>query len=534
MLKVLLIDDDVPMLKYVAQLADWEELGLRVVGRTYSSAKALQLFGELLPDLVITDIGLPQINGLELAAEFTRLKPEVRLIFLTCHEDFHYVKKALTLDADDYLIKDELTKEQLEDALRKSAARISEQGVRTEQLAYKEDVSRNADLLKESLIGQLLQGADPDAVRSYAKRLGIPWEYASFLPAAVRPLYAPVISRYGAAGLAPIRYGLYNMASEIAARYEGISVFRQEDSLLLVLNYRPTLAFNEREYLQRYWHELQASGRHYLHVELTGVYGPVRLPLASLGDGIRGLQQTGLRFFYRKPGLELLGVPAAARGTGDGEEGPPCAPVQLLEAQWQQLQAAVREGGADEAEAALSAFGEAALLQRIEPGELIRSCSAKLRLLELQVPGEVPEAAFYQALEAARYLEDLLGVLGAGIRRLLGTRRSREELLHREPKLQAIDDFVLRRLSENISSVDMAAHLYMNPSYFSRYFKRLTGENFTDYVNGLKMKIASKRLGAGEETVEQVALALGYSDRTYFSKVFKKYVGVTPREFRRS
>ncbi|MCZ8520468.1 MULTISPECIES: response regulator transcription factor [Paenibacillus] len=534
MLKVLLIDDDVPMLKYVRQLVDWEGLGLQVVGQTYSSAKAIRLFAELLPDLVVTDIGLPQMNGLELAAEFARLKPEVRLIFLTCHEDFQYVKKALVLDADDYLIKDELTKEQLEETLRRSAARIRETDVRLEGLAYKEDISRNRDLLKETLLAQLLQGSEPEAVRAYARRLGISWEYPSYLIAIGRLLYAPVLGRYGAADLPAITYGLYNMASEIAAGYEGISVFRQEEMLLFVLNYRPTLAFNEREYMQVFWNELRGSCGRYLQVELSGVCGPGRLPLGGIGEAFRQMQKAKYGHYYKRPSFETYHVPAAGSGwAAAGEPVRPPAPAEVLEKEWQQLSAAVREGGGEEIEACLLGLKEAAARQQVEPRDLVRTCSHKLRLLELQIPGEVPEADYYEVLEATLYLEDTAGVLGVGVRRLLGSRRSREELLHREPKLQAIDEFILRQLSENISSVDMAAHLYMNPSYFSRYFKRLTGENFTDYVNGLKMKIASKRLESADDSVEQVALALGYSDRTYFSKVFKKYVGVTPREFRK-
>lgn len=120
MYRVMLIDDDVPMLKVLRQMIDWEALNLQIVGSTYSSAKALLLFDEVQPDIVITDIGLPQTNGIELAERFTREKPDTRIIFLTCHEDFHYAQQAVKLKADDYLLKDQLTGEQLEQSLGKS------------------------------------------------------------------------------------------------------------------------------------------------------------------------------------------------------------------------------------------------------------------------------------------------------------------------------------------------------------------------------------------------------------------------------
>ncbi len=102
----------------------------------------------------------------------------------------------------------------------------------------------------------------------------------------------------------------------------------------------------------------------------------------------------------------------------------------------------------------------------------------------------------------------------------------------REEKLKFIDRYIMDHLAENISSVAMANRLYLNPSYFSRYFKKLTGVNFIDYAHGFKMKLAMQMLGDKDESVEVVSMKLGYSDRTYFSKVFKKYSGLSPGEFK--
>ena len=64
----------------------------------------------------------------------------------------------------------------------------------------------------------------------------------------------------------------------------------------------------------------------------------------------------------------------------------------------------------------------------------------------------------------------------------------------RNPKLKEIDQFIIEHLSENITSIIMANHLHLNPSYFSRYFKQLTGENFTDYVHRFKIRLAISML----------------------------------------
>jgi two-component system response regulator YesN len=99
-------------------------------------------------------------------------------------------------------------------------------------------------------------------------------------------------------------------------------------------------------------------------------------------------------------------------------------------------------------------------------------------------------------------------------------------------RMQAIDRFLEEHVDRMITSVDMAEHLHLNPSYFSRYFKKLAGVNFTDYVNQYKMNFAITMLGRRNETVENVAYTLGFSDRAYFSKVFKKYSGKSPSEYK--
>ncbi|MFH5185898.1 response regulator [Paenibacillus sp. TAB 01] len=95
MFKVMLVDDDVPMLKYLSKLISWDGLNAEIVCTAQSGKRALQRFQETSPDLVITDIGMPQMDGLELSAELQKLKPGVRIIFLTCHEEFHYARKAV-------------------------------------------------------------------------------------------------------------------------------------------------------------------------------------------------------------------------------------------------------------------------------------------------------------------------------------------------------------------------------------------------------------------------------------------------------
>lgn len=83
-------------------------------------------------------------------------------------------------------------------------------------------------------------------------------------------------------------------------------------------------------------------------------------------------------------------------------------------------------------------------------------------------------------------------------------------------------------LRRKITLEEVADHLYLNSSYFSRLFKKETGETFVEYMTRMKMERAREMLSDTSAAVEEVALALGYDNRSYFVKLFKKYYGISP------
>lgn len=92
--------------------------------------------------------------------------------------------------------------------------------------------------------------------------------------------------------------------------------------------------------------------------------------------------------------------------------------------------------------------------------------------------------------------------------------------------------YVLLNMDKKITLSDVAEHLHLNPSYFSRMFKQHTNMNFVDYVNHMKMEEAKKLLDHTSESVESIADKLGFESKSYFLKVFKKYYGTSPVEYR--
>ena len=98
--------------------------------------------------------------------------------------------------------------------------------------------------------------------------------------------------------------------------------------------------------------------------------------------------------------------------------------------------------------------------------------------------------------------------------------------------VEAIKDYVKDNYAGNISAADIANRFHINTSYLSTMFKEKTGMKLTNYIEGIRMEKAKEYLKGTVWTVTEIALETGYSDPNYFSKVFKRYAGVGPKQFR--
>jgi two-component system response regulator YesN len=120
--KVLIVEDEVPMREQL-QFFPWEKHAFERVGEAKHGLQALTMFRELNPDIVLTDIAMPFMDGLELTRSLKEISPNVQIILLTCHSDFDYVREALLLGACDYLVKGRYRENDLLEALNRARTR---------------------------------------------------------------------------------------------------------------------------------------------------------------------------------------------------------------------------------------------------------------------------------------------------------------------------------------------------------------------------------------------------------------------------
>lgn len=521
---VMIIDDDVPMLRYLEQIIEWEKLNLQVVATAFSSVKALDIFREKNPDIVISDIGMPQIDGIELVSRIREINSMVRIIFVTCHEDFGYARSAMRLQADDYLIKDELTPTKLSNSLQKASKIADELRDRIDQLSFREELEHHRDQVKKQLWRHLVGKLDEQRLAQLLEMSGIRWDFPSFMLAAVAIDYASMLEYYRYEDMDLIHYAFFNIAEEMAAHWTEVTIIPQEQAgkFLFILNYRSNLAINIYQEFELFLEKLRQKVKSYLKIGMKGIisdelYGAVSLKTAY--DQLIEFQR--VHYYEDWVISHLLNEPLPMWMVDD----------QAFKKYKDDLLLANEEQHLQALETVVEQIEHHARSVMLDPKLLLYHLSQMLRALDYERNMPYDKDHVYTLLPHTTSSQEAILLAKQHIRKMsAGQSNQRNEVIS-EPRLHEINEYIIGNLAENVSSVSVANHLFLNPSYFSRYFKKIAGVNFTEYVHRYKMNIAKQLFEQGE-AVEMVAIKLGYSDRTYFSKVFKKYMGISPLDYK--
>jgi len=177
--KVLVVDDELPIREELKAFP-WEKYGCNYVGEAANGQKALELCLKRTPDIIITDITMPVMDGLELIKKLKEELPEAKSILLTCHKDFEYAKKAIEYDVVDYLLKSDLREESILKAVRKAKKglvrdqSISVSNKMKDKLEYRYEVRRALEIVEQEYASSI-------SLTYVAEKVGLSPQYLSRL-----------------------------------------------------------------------------------------------------------------------------------------------------------------------------------------------------------------------------------------------------------------------------------------------------------------------------------------------------------------
>lgn len=531
MYKLILVDDESEIRQGLTEVIPFNELGFQVVGEAANGLEALSLCESLRPDLMMTDIRMPLMDGLTLCKKVRDLYPTTQFIILSGYDDYEYVKKAIEAKTMNYLLKP-ISAAEFCEVLKETKIKLDE------EFAQRRDVEKlrshlkdSLPLLKESLLASLFSGAiKKDRALADAARYDLPLEAEGYLCALLR-----LGGQYGTDTISDadlLMFSVMNILLEVLLKSHRVHLFHYNGMLgLLLLLDGPDTETVSRA--QEQIKEARETVDYYLQCPLNIGIGSATADLDKVAAGaeqaLLALEQCTIN-----KGSNVLSFSDIRYGYQ--------ADITADERLLRQLSNMVKLGEYDEA---LSVLNE---LMAVCSGANLTAKAYQAYLMEIFVTFVriVPEMTlermdfnegfdqfsrkvFLDCPPPEEAQKGLTGILKTLVDAVLAGRKTTGLLL----SSQAESYLAAHYQDESLSLEALCSHLHISPSYFSAVFKRETKKTFHQYLTEIRMDHAVKLLAAGEMRTAQVAQAVGIPDPSYFSYCFKKHFGYSPSSLRK-
>lgn len=516
MYKVLLVDDERIILEGISAVVDWEGCGTRLIGTARNGLEAKAFIEEERPDIIITDIRMPGMDGLQLVEQVTETDPDMFFIMLSGFGDFDYARTAMRCGVKHYLTKP-CNERAISEALREAAAALDkrlsrEQFIRQTEERLQRVLPRAREQLLKELVTNKMYGK-PDWERN-ARLFGMP-------PEGVRVR----LLLYETEGETDFEhlFALRNIAEDLLAGtlLLGSTIGRQV-LLLLHDGTDPDLLYGCIEEIKK------TFGRYYKLEATAALSEP-----GDISEVRRMYRETmeclAYRFYLGEGGLitkrELEASPAPQTDPPAYDEEK--FSLMMKSGQWMQASELLEQVFESLASQRPSAAVAKSYLIPLYIAA-VRQGDASLLNDRLKAIARFDELETLQAMKAF--------IIGE-VRSICEANFERHRSKHSDivAKLTAC-------VQDHIANPDLSLHwaakevLFMNPDYLGKLFRKETGEKFSSYVTRLRIEKAIEMIADADDVkVYELADRLGFGDNPqYFSQVFKKATGCSPSEFKRA
>lgn len=522
--RLLLVDDDAVMRIGLKTMLDWRQHGYLLVGEAVDGAEALELAKRELPDVVLTDMKMPVMDGVALIRALRELPSPPGVVVLSSYDDFTLVREAMKLGAADYLLKLEITPAALLQSLSHA-----DHG-RTDAVAPEEDrIFARRQALRD-LVGRFyLDEADIERrLREAGVRFAEGTVYCLLIKAGEMYRFEEATEEE----CYTLCFSVQSIAEEIAGDcLDAYCVEGKTGEFYILGSVKSALAGEDNDLLvEQTARRLREMLAQYVDISCTIGIGIGDHTAAGLAQACRQAADAVRSRFYAADSSILWWRGELPETVSETYSTYPlrCQLSRGLEAlNADEVSAALSQMRADLTEkhlsrhAVLSALLDLASTVRdvferrgVEAGTLLPD--SRCDLVEL--------AALQSTREVCRWL----GTLERELLRDIAAERagSGQNVVRRARVL------IEARYAQDIGVADVAAELELTPGYLSALMKKHTGLNFSEYLTRVRIEAAKKLLDAGTEKIYEVAEQVGYEDPYYFSRLFKRMTGVSPSDWR--
>lgn len=550
MYKLILVDDEADVREGLLEEIPWEEHGFQVVDKAENGREAIELIEKHLPDVVVTDIHMPFMNGLELSNWIKDKYPNTKVIILTGYDEFEYAQKAIKLQIDEYVLKP-FSAGELIDILLKVKKQLDEETEEKENLQnlmqhYRKSLPVLRELFLSSLVSRRVSSAE---IREKSLSYGMNLKAVAYMVSVIRVDYRHLeyeqysdegsIVTHGSLENTEDRqlqlFAVLNIAEEISVKYQCGKVFFHQDDVVLLAMLPDSSSEQSSQRTLELLEEIRQSVQKYLKLTVTIGVGSLTHSLEGVHQGYReAIQALDYRLMLGNNRVIWIDDVELRKDQSRQE------PLHYDEIKQQMLVRSIKLGTTQEVNDTVASLFESLELDQLSVNdyqvyvvEILTSIMkvAKEFSVELeQIFGsnELPFAEIYKfnnLNEVKMWITVLCVKLMNTISR--GRQSSYNQLV------KSAKEYILIHYDESDISINKVCnYLHISTGYFSSIFKKEVKMTFVNFLMHHRMEAAKALLRSSDMKAFEIAEKVGFADPNYFSFCFRKKFGISPKEYR--
>lgn len=535
MFKVMIIDDETIIRTGIKNIINWKQFECKICAEASDGEEGAALIKQHSPDIIITDIRMPGIDGLKMINEIKDLVPNCRIIVLTGYRDFDYVQEAIKLGVFDFVLKP--TKiEELTAVIDRAVNELKALKSKEEEFSkLKKLFEQNIPVLKEKFLYDLIYEIYPSSedVLSRADLLGIDLSPFLLLVVEIDVDENAKISQYDRN---LYQFGIINTFMDVFSdSFKVTNIPLNDVAVAFILEIKGsvdylTLINNKCDYLQ----ELLTNC---FGITVTIAVSSEGREIMQLSEKYRECMEALERKFYI--GNNTVIYHEDIKGFFKYVDYSPLEKNQKL------LLEGIKTGNEGIVSQKLEDIFEYINNNDHIDMNYLRNYYWNIITYINNIRLSVAQASNDRSVEginiisvhniisesqSVQELNELVREVCRSITAKINNYNNKSIKL----VLRKAINYIQKHYKEQITLNIVAEHVYVSTSYLSRMFKKELGINFIDYLNGLRIEKAKELLMDPKYKTYEVAEKVGINDAHYFSRLFKKYVGISPTEFKDS
>ena len=529
--RIMLVDDEEEVRKAMIRKMDWEQLGFTVAGDAENGEDALEKLELLEPDVVMTDIRMPYMDGLTLVARIREKYPFIKILIFSGYDDFEYAKQAIKYRVTEYILKP-VNGEELAEILKRVRISLDEEIKQRRNISMLQESYENSlPMLREVFLNDLVsRGAELSGVAPKLKEYGVDildarkwlaavihveqveqaeeqelYRHQELIPISVRKLVEDHLKTYG-------RFTVFNSA-------EGITLIAAVDGN------------NSETGLITLLEDTCKESRRILGISITVGVGyscdtlqEIRRSYQTAVDalGYRAIVGCGRTIYIN----DMEPVNRGKLQFGAGEEA--------------ELTAVIKFGTKDQIGETLRELAVRMDDAKVHDNQyqvyMLTIVNCLIRLMQqydLKMSGMFDSEDHYADIikricRRESFVEEMIPIACRMNEALNQARDNTTRKVIVEAKEYIQENYADPELSVDV----LCRHLHMSPAYFSTVFKKETGQTYVNYLTEVRLQKAEELLEQTDDKTYEIAQKVGYQEQNYFSYVFKKKYGISPTKYR--